>query len=194
VRDDDYDYAVQEALPVLQQMQKDGKIRWLGITENFSAETRHDMLTRAVQDNYFDVMMVGFNLLNQSARDLVFPQTIAKDIGVLIMFAVRRTLSDPEKLRETMQQLVDEGLVDRDSFDADDPLGFLVYEGGASSLTEAAYRYCRYEPGAHVVLSGTGNVDHLIENAKALLQPPLPAHDVARINKIFARVDTVSGN
>jgi aryl-alcohol dehydrogenase-like predicted oxidoreductase len=196
VKIEDYEYAVTEIVPQLQRLREAGKIRWLGITENFGSDTRHHMLARALEDDFFDVMMVGFNMLNQSARTSVFPQTIAKNVGVLIMFAVRRTLSDPDNLRQTMQQLVADGLVDAEAFDADEPLGFLVdsTDQGASSLTEAAYRYCRYEPGAHVVLSGTGNVHHLAQNTQSLLQPPLPAEHVARINELFARVDTVSGN
>lgn len=198
VKLDDYEYAAEEIVPRLQRLREEGKIRWLGITENFSADTKHEMLVRALEDDFFDVMMVGFNMLNQSARQLVFPQTIAKNVGTLIMFAVRRTLSNPDKLQETMQELVADGLIDAGAFDADDPLGFLLEKSdegqAAASLTEAAYRYCRYEPGAHVVLSGTGNVDHLAQNAHALLQPPLPPSHVARVNELFARVDTVSGN
>lgn len=200
VQSGDYEYAAQEMVPVLQKMQQEGKVRWLGITENFGSDTRHEMLEKALADDYFDVMMVGFNLLNQSARKNIFPKTIAQGVGVLIMFAVRRTLSNPELLQQTMQELAEEGLVDRDAFDADDPLGFLTAGDAqvngqiAQTLTEAAYRYCRYEPGAHVVLSGTGNVHHLEQNTDALLQPPLPQAHVDRINELFARVDTVSGN
>jgi L-galactose dehydrogenase len=152
------------------------------------------MLQRAVQDDYWDVMMVGFNLLNHSARTRVFPHTIAKNVGVLIMFAVRRALSNPERLRETMAELTGAGLVDPAGFDQSDPLGFLLDEGGASTVTEAAYRYCRYEPGAHVVLSGTGNVHHLEENVRSLLAPPLPAAVTTRLNKLFANVDTTSAS
>ena len=49
--------------------------------------------------------MVGFNLLNQSARATVLPAARQKDIGVLIMFAVRLALSQPAKLRSTIQAL-----------------------------------------------------------------------------------------
>lgn len=194
VRPQHYDHARTQIVPVLLRLQEQGVIRHLGITESFGQDTRHDMLARAVDDPWWDVMMVGFNLLNQSARERVFAHTQAQNIGVLIMFAVRRALSDPAKLAETLRALAAEGQVDPAHYDGAGPLDFLVHEGGAASLTEAAYRYCRYEPGVHVVLSGTGNVAHLEENASALLQPPLPADDVARVNQIFAGVDTVSGN
>lgn len=194
VRPYHYDHARTQIVPAVLRLKEQGLIRHLGITESFGEDTRHLMLRSALDDPWWDVMMVGFNMLNQTAREQVFARTQEQQIGVLIMFAVRRTLSDPAKLAETMRALRDEGKIDPLHYDADAPLDFLVHPDGAASLTEAAYRYCRYEPGVHVVLSGTGNISHLEENAQALLQPPLPAADVERVNRIFAGVDNISGN
>jgi aryl-alcohol dehydrogenase-like predicted oxidoreductase len=194
VRPQHYDHARTQIVPAVLRLQEQGLIRHLGITESFGEDTRHAMLARALDDPWWDVMMVGFNLLNQTARARIFARSQAQAIGVLIMFAVRRTLSDPAKLAETMQTLASAGQIDPAHYDAQAPLDFLIHTGGAASLTEAAYRYCRYEPGVHVVLSGTGNAAHLEDNARALLQPPLPAADVARVNRLFAAVDSVSGN
>ena len=69
------------------------KLRFIGITEGFNSDSGHDMLQRALQDDVWDVMMVGFNILNQSARERVFPTAMEKNVGILIMFAVRRALS-----------------------------------------------------------------------------------------------------
>jgi L-galactose dehydrogenase len=66
-----------------------------------------------------------------------------------------------------------------------DPLGFLIYDGGASNLVEAAYRYARHEPGVDVVLFGTGNADHLRTNVASLLKPPLPDADRAKLAVLF---------
>ncbi len=59
-----------------------------------------------------------------------------------------------------------------------EPLGFLVHEGGAESLIDAAYRFARHEPGIDVVLFGTSSVAHLEANIASILRPPLPAADV----------------
>lgn len=191
----DYPRVVSELLPAFQSLRDEGKARFLGITEAFGSDTRHAMLAPAVQnDDHWDVVMVGFSLLNQSARQSVFPATIKKNIGTLDMFAVRRALSQPAALKETMEGLAAQGLIDRDAFDADDPLGFLVADGVAESIPDAAYRFCRYEPGMHVVLSGTGNPEHLEANAASLTRPPLPPPVVERLRTLFARVDTISGN
>ncbi len=190
----EYDHVRNELVPVLLQMRDEGKIRWLGITENFSSDSTHKTLIAALKDKVWDVMMVGFNLLNHSARHTVFPETQAQGIGTLCMFAVRRALSRPDALKEVIDQLAANGEIDLTGYNKDAPLDFLTAPGVASSLTEAAYRFCRYEPGMDVVLSGTGSIAHLEDNARALNLPPLPQDALDRVNKLFAGVDSVSGN
>lgn len=191
---EDYAYAREELLPMLQTLRTEGQIRFLGLTEAFARDPGHRMLSRALDDPEWDVVMVGFNLLNQSARERVLARTWESGVGTLGMFAVRRALSQSEALQSLMQELAAQGLVDPNAFDPADPLGFLVAEGGAQSLPDAAYRFCRWEPGLDVVLSGTGRAEHLRENAASLNAPPLPAPVVERLRRLFARVDSVSGN
>jgi aryl-alcohol dehydrogenase-like predicted oxidoreductase len=190
----EYPRLLAKVVPVLHRLREQGKIRWLGITERFGADTDHAMLRRALEDDVWDVMMVGFNLLNQSARELVFPRTIAKGIGVLVMFAVRRALSRPERLVEVLEEMVARGEVDPADLDPADPLGFVVHDGGAVSIPDAAYRFCRDEPGTHVILSGTGNRAHLEANLASLARQPLPERDRQRLVRLFQGVDSVSGN
>ena len=109
------------------------------------------------------------------------------------MFAVRRALSRPDALRELVAKLIEQGKVDPAAVDRDDPLGFLA-DYGIGSVTEAAYRFCAHEPGCHVVLFGTGNPDHLVQNIAAINGDPLPAQVLDRLNAVFGRVDCVSGN
>jgi L-galactose dehydrogenase len=191
---EDYSYAREELLPEILDLQAEGKIRFPGITEVFARDPGHRMLSLALQDDCWDVIMVGFNLLNQSARERVLARTQAQNVGTLCMFAVRRALSQPEALRELVSNLVSQNLIDGDALDAENPLGFLVAEGVASNIPEAAYRFCRWEPGLDVILSGTGSVEHLGENAVSLSLPPLPPEVSERLKQVFARVDSVSGN
>ena len=189
-----YEHAANEIVPALLQLKDQGKIRFLGVTESFETDTNHAMTQRALDDDWWDVMMIGFNIINQSARQRVFPRTIAKGIGVLGMFAVRRALSRPDRLRAVMENLVERGQVDAAAFTEADPLDFVLADSDAVDLTDAAYRYCRHEPGMHVVLSGTGNVAHLAENAESLLRPALPSVVQQRLATLFAQVNSVSGS
>ena len=191
---DDYPYAREELIPALRELQAAGKIRFLGITEAFASDTSHRMLSLAVQDDCWDVMMVGFNMLNPSARETILARTRERNIGTLCMFAVRRALSRPDALRNVMRDLASEGRVDPEAFDPENPLGFLMEDGISSSLPEAAYRFCRWEPGIDVVLTGTGSAEHLKANIASIAGAPLPPAVVERLTTLFAKVDTVSGN
>ena len=71
---------------------------------------------------------------------------------------------------------------------SDDPLGFLVHPGGASSVIDAAYRYVRHEPGVDVVLFGTGDQTHLRSNIESILKPPLPEADRAKLAELFSHL------
>jgi L-galactose dehydrogenase len=189
-----YGYCAEVLVPEMKRQQAAGKIRFVGATEQFGGDTGHKMLARALPDDHFDVIMVGFNLLNPSARTRVFPETLKHAVGTLIMFAVRRSLSQPGALQEVVAGLIERGEVDAGKIDAADPLGFLRERADVGSLTEAAYRFCRHEPGAEVILTGTGNVEHLEANLAAIQGPPLPPEIVERLRGLFGAVDSVSGN
>ena len=98
------------------------------------------------------------------------------------------------ELQEALQQLSLQGILDTEYLENNNPIDFLFSPGGAASLTDAAYRYCRYEPGIHVVMFGTGSLEHLESNLVSLLRPALPAQYIDRLNKLFAKVTQFSGN
>ncbi len=193
LRPQQYDYYANEIVPEMQNLQRQGLIRFIGVTEHWNDDLRHNMLQRALADELFDVIMVGFNLLNQGARAAVLRPAIEKDIGVLIMFAVRRALSQPEKLKATLQALIEGGELDADDINLEHPLAFLLEDGAAFSIPDAAYRFCLAEAGAHVILSGTGNPAHLEANLRSFAAPPMPAEHVARLKQIFGRAWSVTG-
>jgi aryl-alcohol dehydrogenase-like predicted oxidoreductase len=186
------DYVASEIVPALIKAREQGKILFLGITEHFGADTSHKMLSAAIPTGVWDVVMVGFNLLNPSARRNVLRLSQAHNVGVQDMFAVRRALSDPEGLKEALDVIDKAGQLDRSKLDANDPLGFLKEDTGG--IVDAAYRFCRHEPGIHVVLTGTGNVGHLNENVASINRGPLPSKMLSRLEEVFGQVDSVSGN
>jgi L-galactose dehydrogenase len=87
-----------------------------------------------------------------------------------------------------MQELAAAGQVPQWLADTDNPLGFLLHESGARSVTDAAYRFVRHEPGVHVVLFGTSTQEHLQANIHSLLQPPLPEADRQQLAALFGHL------
>ena len=187
-----YDQALEVIAPALQKEQEKGKIRHLGVTEAGSGDPEHAMVRRAVEDGVWDVVMVAFHMMHQNARSLVFPHTLAHRVGTLAMFAVRNIFSKPQRLAAALRELTARGELPRWLAVAPNPLGFLLHpDGGASSITEAAYRFVRHEPGVDVVLFGTGDPEHLRANIAALLAPPLPLADRQTLTKLFGRLSGV---
>jgi len=168
-----YAKAVERALPVLQRLKADGLIRAIGITESFTRDPGHETLTRALGDDFPDVVMTGFNMLNRSARSSVLPAAANRGVGVMGMFAVRQGLRSEADLVRALHRgpgalPVDEAAQRTAAFMR------LLRDWGVPSLSHAAYRYCRHEPGIDVILVGTGNPTHLEQNVAAALAGPLP--------------------
>jgi aryl-alcohol dehydrogenase-like predicted oxidoreductase len=183
-----YDRALDFIAPALLKERDKGKLRHLGVTETGSSDADHTMLQRAVEEGIWDVVMVAFHMMHQNARTRVFPRTVANRVGTLLMFAVRNIFSRPERLAVALRELTASGQLPRWLADAPNPLGFLIHAAGASTITEAAYRFVRHEPGVDVVLFGTGDSDHLRANIAALLAPPLPLADRQTLTKLFGHL------
>jgi aryl-alcohol dehydrogenase-like predicted oxidoreductase len=183
-----YQHALEELAPVLLRERDKGKFRFLGVTETAPHDLQHETLSSAAQDGVWDVAMVGFSMMHQNARARVFPLTREHKIGTLLMFAVRNIFSQPGRLQATLRELAAEGQVAAALAESDNPLSFLIHEGGATSVVDACYRYVRHEPGVDVVLFGTGSPTHLKINIDSLLKPPLPEADHHKLGELFGHL------
>ena len=194
VRPDEYGHSVRELVPALYDLRQAGKIRFLGLTEKFDEDTSHVMLDRALNDDHWDVVMTGINIVNQTALRRALPAMRARNLGMMCMYAVRSGLVDRASSAILAQQLIAGGEVDAARIDAQDPLGFAVTGSGARSLTEAAYRFSRYAADGAVVLTGTGSIAHLDDNIRAIHGAPLPRPVLDRLAELFGRVAAHSGD
>jgi len=183
-----YERAMLEIVPALLREKEKGKFRHLGVTESGARDPEHAMLLHAADEPSWSVFMLAFHMLHQNARYALLPKTREKAVGTLCMFAVRNIFSKEGVLSKTIAELAAEDRVPAALAASGDPLGFLVHEGGASSLTDAAYRFARHQKGIDVVLFGTGNVAHLRSNIASILRPPLPEDDERRLNELFGRL------
>ena len=183
-----YDRAMSEIVPALLREKEKGKFRHLAVSETGPRDTEHKMLERAVEEPLFEVVMLAFHMMCQNARKPVLERAQANRVGTLCMFAVRNVFSRPGLLEKTIADLIAEGKLPRTLADNKDPLGFLVHQGGAESIVDAAYRFARHEPGIDVVLFGTSSIDHLRSNITSILRPPLPAVDVQKLYALFGHL------
>ena len=194
VRPGELEFCLQNYICPLHKEIEKGKIRYLGVTELFGEDTNHLMLQKALDLNIFDSVMVGFNMLNPSARKKIFPTCSEKRVGTQIMFAVRRALSDKDRLIKVVTELLEQDEIGEDLVDLEDPLGFVTENCDADSVIEAAYRFCSRQAGVDLVLVGTGSKEHLSENVGAINGAALSSQILERIDALFGEVNSVSGD
>ena len=142
-------------------MKEEGKLRSIGITEGFLTDPDHTMLRAAVLDAIVDTIMVGFNASNPSAANSVLPEAKDAGLGTIGMFALR-------------------GL---SGWSASEGVRELLRDAGITSLADFAYRYSRHQPGMDVVLTGTGDSEHLKQNVVSAMAPPIPAVVLERLSQ-----------
>jgi L-galactose dehydrogenase len=171
----------------LEQLRRDGLVRYLGLSEAFHTDHQHLTARSVIPLGLFDVVMVGYNLLSPSASQQVFPLARAHDVGVVAMCAARGALRRPERIREIARGWKQEGLLAEDAVPDDDPLGW-VLGPWADSLTAAGYKFAAADPAVSCVLAGTGRIAHLEQNVAAVLGPPLPPAIVQRAIELFGPV------
>ncbi|MEO0755251.1 MAG: aldo/keto reductase [Cyanobacteria bacterium J06648_16] len=192
VKPQHYDSVVPMLMPTLEKLRDQGKIRFLGVTESFTRDPVHHMLTQALDDDCWDVMMVGFNCINQTAKIALLPKASEKGIGVLGMFAVRNALRSPETLTAAVKTLQAQDVLDTAM--SPEIICSLFEHPLVVSVPDLAYRYCRHQSGIDGVMFGTGSLKHLHQNIASLLRPPLPDDITGSLDQIFSPVLTFTGN
>lgn len=179
-----YDGTLGMFMDELRRARADGLTRFIGVTEQYETDFAHAALERALTEDIFDVIMLGHNLLSPSGLVRVLPLAEKKNIGVVVMCAVRTVITTPDMLEETLRQWKDEGALPRDAVPDTAPLDW-VLGAGRESLADAAYKFAAESRAVSTVLTGTANVAHLEANARAILGPPLPAPISQRLRDTF---------
>jgi L-galactose dehydrogenase len=193
VRPNQYTEVMETLWCEVDKLKQQGKFRFIGITETYGDDNRHEMLPEALKTNLFDTAMVGYNMIGPTPEHVILPLCQTANVGVICMVAVRRALSRPDYLKAQIALAKSRGLIASNALPDDDPLGWLIRDG-VGSLPAAAYKYVNAHPAMGTVLSGTANIEHLEENVKAILGPPLPTEDMGRLRSVFGQVWEPLGN
>ncbi|MEM6554211.1 MAG: aldo/keto reductase [Planctomycetota bacterium] len=162
VRPHQYDAVRKRLVPILQELQRDGIIRAIGITEKQSQDRTHTLMSKAAADPAWDTLMIAHSLDHPSAGETIIPTAAADGTAVIGMCALRRLFRDPALFNHWSQGL-----------SLDKP-----------ALAYLAYRYTRHTPGMHSVLFSASSKAQVDANLAALQGPPLTETDHQRITHI----------
>ena len=180
---------VEQLYPVLKRFQEQGKIRFIGFSEQFKVEHNHKGVVLALETHpeLWDVIQLKYGILNQTAADKALPLAIEHNVGIVNMAAVRIKLVRPDLLREQISEWKDQGLIPQSAVSDDAPLDWLIHDD-VDSVISAGYKFAADHPGISTVLTGTSSVEHLEDNLKALEEPTLAEDDKRRLQKLFGEI------
>ena len=111
-----YDHHRDVLAPALLKLKEQGKVRHVGVTETGPRDPEQKMLARAIQEEPWEVIMLAYSLMNQGARQNIFPVTQRRGIGTLLMFVVRNIFSNAAYRAEVFAKLVEQGQLKARSF------------------------------------------------------------------------------
>ena len=186
----DFDHAIS-LMPELMREKEKGKFRFLGITESSPIDHNQITISKALNTNYFDVVMLAFSIMNQNAKKEILPKTMSKNIGTMSMFVVRSLFSVKGRLKQDIDELVKNKQLPEWFLDEKEPLEFILKNSGAQNIIDACYRYVRHQKGIDTVLFGTGNINHLKKNIRSIVNLKLSNVCINKINKYFSHLKGV---
>ena len=181
-----YTETVERFYPAMRWLREQGKCRFIGLSERFPADPKNEATTLALRSHpeLWDVTMLKYGILNQYAAREALPLVAEHNVGVLNMAAVRRNLTQRDRLEALIADWKARGLIAEDSVPDEDPLGWLV-GGDVASVTSAGYKFAAEHPAVSTVLTGTSSIEHLDDNLAAMETPRLPAADSERLAELF---------
>src|SRR5215475_7235606 len=170
----------------LQRLRDQGKIRFFGITSLGEADALH----RALSANALDTAQVCYNLLNPSAGVTVPAGFPAHDfhgllgparehrVGVIVIRVLAAGALSGQLDRHALAMPSVDPISTGPDYATDvaraRQLEWLVRDGHAGSLVEAALRFPLGSPAVSTVLLGYSNLEHLEYAAAAIAKGPLP--------------------
>ena len=184
--------AVEEHIPAIQRLIEQGKVRFVGSSEVTRSDDNHEWLRTLLPAGVVDVVMVGHNMLNQSAEQWVLPYCVEHNIGAINVFTVRKVFSDATRLRQIITELRNDDLLPSDC--PDNPFEYLLSDAGIESVIEACYRFAAYCKGVTTVMCGSIKVKHIKRNIASIEKGPLPQDKIDWLRHSFGHIARAIGN
>lgn len=184
-----YSDVVDQHYPVLKCFQEQGKIRFIGFSEQFKVEHDHKGVVLALETHpeLWDTIQLKYGILNQYAAKKALPLALRHNVGIINMAAVRVKLVRTELLQEQIAEWKQQGLVPQDAVPDDDPLGWLAHDD-VDSVISAGYKFAADHPAISTVLTGTSSIAHLEANIRAMENPTLAVNDKRRLQELFGEI------
>jgi aryl-alcohol dehydrogenase-like predicted oxidoreductase len=148
-----------DVIAALERARDAGKVRYLG----FSGDGGRTLY--AIECNAFDTVQISLSIADQEAIDLILPEAIEHDIGVI----AKRPIANAAWLGDAyLQPYV------RPYWQRLRRLRFDFLKETAGNAVDKALRFTLSTPGVHTAIVGTSNPSRWEQNARMVAKGSLP--------------------
>ena len=184
---------LDQVVPAFEALRRQGKVRFLGVTGTGDTAA----LQQVIDAGVFDSAQVIYNMLNPSAAialppnfpaqdyGRLFEHTQAAGVGVIGVRVLAGGALSGSVERHALAGAPPAPIGSAKSYEGDvqraQRLAPLVKEGFASSLTEAATRFCISHPAMGTILVGVATPQQFEDALAAVMKGPLPQAALDRL-------------
>ena len=188
---------IDEVIPALEDLKRQGKIKFFGITALGDPEALHQVIDAGA----IYTSQVFYNLLNPTAGGQadgpfpgidfkgLLPRAKRKRVGTIGVRVLAAGALSGAAGRHPIAAPSVAPIASGPTYDADkraaEIMRTLVKDGFVGSMVEAAYRFVVSHDAISTALVGASTLDHLEQAAAAVIKGPLPAPALARVAELW---------
>jgi aryl-alcohol dehydrogenase-like predicted oxidoreductase len=172
----------REITPTLQEFQREGRVRFLGITER--QPDNYGEVMEAMHTGIFDTIQIPYFLGETTCRAKVLPLAGEMNLGVIVMRPFSRLMSRSgllrggDSLNTGTEQLLGSG--------AEEALEFMK-DYGCGTPGQGLLKYLLADKAVSSIIPATAKVERIAENTAASGGNPLPPEACARLEKLLLK-------
>jgi aryl-alcohol dehydrogenase-like predicted oxidoreductase len=190
-------YDMPEVFGILDDLVRDGKLRYYGV----SVERVEEALRAARYPNVQSIQII-FNMFRLKPADELFPVVREKQIGILARVPLASGLLSGKLRRDSTFAQTDHRNYNRhgESFDVGETFSGVDYDAGlqaveelralvppGASMAQLALRWILMFPEVSAAIPGAKNVQQTEDNARAADLPPLTAAQMQTVREVYDR-------
>lgn len=156
----------REVTPVLEEFRKEGKIRFVGVTD-YRVSNYSEVLT-ALETGVFDTVQIPYYLGEKSCQKLLFPIVRDLNIGVIVMTPISPIFERGSLIKK---------LSNKD-------LNFLK-EFGVNTPGQALLKYILSDPDVSTIIPATSKIERISENTYCSNDKKLDEESIERLESLL---------
>ena len=180
----------REVTPTLQELQREGHVRFLGITDGRPENSAEVM--EAMRTGIFDTIQIPYYLGETTCRTKVLPLAEEMNLGVIVMRPFSRLMSRAGLLQgegssaTPSTESSSAGTTQLLGAGAEEALEYLK-DYGCGTPGQGLLKYLLADKAVSTIIPATAKVERIAENTAAADGHPLPPEACARLEKLLIK-------